>query len=409
MTTQTTKIIVLGGGYSGVMAALRLAGKTKRLNTSITLVNALEHFVERPRLHEQVTGMVPNHHPIAHMLRDTQARFLQGWVTALDPARQRVHIQTTSGKQQLAYDYLVIALGSRVDRHAIPGVDDYAFTLDPYGNLTSETLKSKLTTYGQNPFRMVVVGGGATGVEAATQVKGSYPHSEVSIVTQGAVGAFKGARVQRHISEALREQAIAIYENVRVNRVERNGVVLDSGQLPADIIIWAGGFVASPLARQAGLRVNAQNQVLVDPYLRSLSHPNIFAVGDAAYSVEEPGVPTRMSLFTALVSGAQAAENIAAEMKGQAPQPFSFVWYGQGIALGPHDAVGFATYPTDVAWPLIFRGQLAVKIRNFFVWYLGVALELERQVPGSFYWTGKGRYVQQKQRQKQETRVVSQV
>jgi hypothetical protein len=62
-----------------------------------------------------------------------------------------------------------------------------------------------------------------------------------------------------------------------------------------------------------------------------------------------------------------------------------------------------------VAWPLIFRGQLAVKIRNFFVWYLGVALELERQVPGSFYWTGKGRYVQQKQRQKQETRVVSQV
>jgi NADH dehydrogenase FAD-containing subunit len=173
--------------------------------------------------------------------------------------------------------------------------------------------------------------------------------------------------------------------------------------MPADIIIWAGGFVASPLAREAGLQVNGQNQVLVDPYLRSLSHPNIYAAGDAAYPVEEPGVPTRMSLFTALVSGAQAAENIAAEIKGKAPQPLSFVWYGQGIALGPHDAVGFATYPRDMAWPLILRRILAVKIRNFFVWYLGAALELERRIPGSFYWNGKGRYAQQKRRQKQET------
>jgi len=403
MTTQTINIIILGGGYSGVMAALRLASKTKRLDTTVTLVNALEHFVERPRLHEQATGMVPTNRSIAHMLRGTKARFVQGWVTAIDPAQQCVHAQTTHGEQQLAYDYLVNALGSRVNRHLIPGVHDHALTLDPYGDLTIEALKSKLTASGKNAFRVVVVGGGATGVEAATQVKGRYPHSEVSIVTQGEVGAFKGARVQKHITAALREQSIAIYENAGVNRVEQAGVVLDSGRIPADVIIWAGGFVASPLAREAGLRVNAQNQVLVDPYLRSLSHPNIYAVGDAASPVEEPGVPTRMSLFTALVSGAQAAENIAAEMKGQSPQPLSFVWYGQGIALGPHDAVGFGTYPADVAWPLILRRMLAHKIRDFFVWYLGAALELERRLPGSFYWNGKNRYAQQKRRQKQET------
>jgi NADH dehydrogenase FAD-containing subunit len=172
-------------------------------------------------------------------------------------------------------------------------------------------------------------------------------------------------------------------------------------------VIWAGGFIASPLAREAGLRVNGQNQVLVDPYLRSLSHPNIYAVGDAACPVEEPGVPTRMSLFMALASGAQAAENIAAGLKGQTPQPLSFVWYGQGIALGPHDAVGFGTYPADVAWPLVLRRWLAVKIRGFFVWYLGTVLELERRIPGSFYWNGKGRYNQQKRRQQWESSVMS--
>jgi NADH dehydrogenase FAD-containing subunit len=191
--------------------------------------------------------------------------------------------------------------------------------------------------------------------------------------------------------------------------VKQDGVVLDSSRIQANVIIWAGGFSASPIARQAGMRVNAQNQMLVDPYLRSLSHPNIYAVGDVAYPVEEPGVPMRMSLFTALVSGAQAAENIAAELKGNSPKPLSFVWYGQGIALGPQDAVGFSTYPADVAWRLIFRGTVAVKIRNFFIWYLGTVLEMERRIPGFFFWNGKQRYAKQQRRQKRQTEITSQV
>ncbi|HXV42917.1 MAG TPA: hypothetical protein VEC96_07630 [Anaerolineae bacterium] len=94
MTTQIKNIIVLGGGYSGVMAVLRLAGKTKRLDTSVTLVNALEHFVERPRLHEQATGLIPNNRPIAHMLRGAKVRFLQGWVLLLrNLAEMRRYLQ----------------------------------------------------------------------------------------------------------------------------------------------------------------------------------------------------------------------------------------------------------------------------------------------------------------------------
>ena len=116
----------------------------------------------------------------------------------------------------------------------------------------------------------------------------------------------------------------------------------------------------------------------------------------------------RMSLFTAIVSGAQAAENIAASIKAQPLQPLSFAWYGQGIALGPNDAVGFATYPVDKAWSLILRRGLAVRIRNFFVWYLRFALELERRFPGSLYWNGKGRYAKQQQRQQAQKQVTSQ-
>ena len=117
----------------------------------------------------------------------------------------------------------------------------------------------------------------------------------------------------------------------------------------------------------------------------------------------------RMSLFTALVSGAQTADNLAAILKGNAPRPLSFVWYGQGIALGPRDAIGFGTYPAGVAWPVIFRRMLAVKVRNFFVWYLGAALELERRIPGSFFWNGKKRYTRQKRRLGRHTKEAAHV
>lgn len=410
MTTNLTNILILGGGYGGVMAALRLAGRTKGLDVTITLVNAHAHFVERPRLHEQATGEALAARPLTQMLRGTSVRFLQGKVVAIEPNRDQVTVEMAENTLELPYDYLISALGSRTNRSNVPGVADHAYTLDADGERTTAALQAKLESIDRSTARVVVVGGGATGIEAATQIKSRYPQCHVTLVSQGQVGAFKGARVQKQIAGALTGQSITVHEHRHVERVRADSIGVTNQmekdrtspaeQIPADVVIWAGGFVASPLARQAGLRVNSQGQLLVDPMLRSLSHPNIFGVGDVACPVEEPGAPMRMSLFTALVSGAQAAENLAALIKGTQPQPLSFVWYGQGIALGSDDAIGFATYPADRAWPLIFRRRVAVHVRNFFVWYLGFALEMERRFPGSFFWNGKKRFARQQRRQR---------
>jgi NADH dehydrogenase FAD-containing subunit len=174
------------------------------------------------------------------------------------------------------------------------------------------------------------------------------------------------------------------------------------GALPADVVVWAGGFAASPLAKDAGICVNARNQIVADPFLRSVTQPEIFSAGDMAAPLEEPGAPMRMSLFTALVSGAQTADNIVAAIKGKEPQPFSFAWYGQAIALGPNDAAGFATYPADTPVGPVYRGRTAVALRRFFVWYLKAALELERRFPGFFFWNGRGRYARQQNRRRSE-------
>jgi NADH dehydrogenase FAD-containing subunit len=99
-----------------------------------------------------------------------------------------------------------------------------------------------------------------------------------------------------------------------------------------------------------------------------------------------------MSLFTALIRGAHAADNLAASLKGKPQKPLSFAYYGQGIAMGPHDAVGFLGYPADEVVGPILRGKMAVHVRNLFVWLIFYFLLVERRFPGFFFWLGRGRY-----------------
>ncbi|WP_420642012.1 NAD(P)/FAD-dependent oxidoreductase [Candidatus Leptofilum sp.] len=406
MTKHATKILVLGGGYAGIMATLRLAGKTKWLNTQITLVNGLDHFVERPRLHEAATGAKIRQPGIAHLLRGTAVTFVRGWATAIDTDVQTVALKTEEGEKTLGYDYLVYALGSQTRRQGVPGMAQFAYTLDAVGKRTTRALQSRLNKL--LPGKTVtVVGGGATGLEVACEVKANYPQSVVKLVTAGAAGDFKGERIQTHLLEALAEQGIELHENSPVQMVCEDGVQLQDGRfLPAAATIWCSGFQVPGLAKEAGLPVNGLNQLLADPFLRSTGYANIYAVGDAVNPVEDPGTPVRMSLFVALVTGALAADNITAVLKQKSQRPLSFATYGQAIGMGPHDAVGFNTFPADRAVGPVFRRKTAVRLRSFFVWLLLAFLKIERRLPGFFFWFGKGRFArQQKKVGKMETAV----
>jgi NADH dehydrogenase FAD-containing subunit len=246
----------------------------------------------------------------------------------------------------------------------------------------------------------VVVGSGPTGIEGATEIKGLYPKLQVSLVTDGAFGAFKGEeRIERPLRQAFRRQGIPILEHKRVMAVEEGQLRLAGGEvIPFDICLWAGGFRPLPLASDSGLAVNSLGQVLVDPYERSISHPSIYAAGDSSYPVEEPGTPVRMSLQAAITQGAQAADNLGALIAGKRQKPLSFAYYGQGIALGPKDGLAFVTYPDDRSHGPILHGRVWLAGRNFFVWLFFVLLEVERRWPGFYQWLGKGRYAAAKRR-----------
>lgn len=397
---KRTKIVVLGAGYAGMMAALRLSGKTRKLNTEIMLINGVDTFIERPRLHQAETGQDVPQTPIREMLRGTRVRFRQGWVTGLDLDTRAVIVQAPQGEEAVSYDFLVYALGSMVDQVTVPGVRENAYVLDPRGANATSALREKLRTL---TGRVVVVGGGATGIEGATEIKGWFPHLQVSLVTDSKFGAFKGPRVERHFREAFAQQGIQIHEGQRIRSVESGQLILAEGKsVSFDLCLWGGGFRALPLAREAGLKVNNRGQILVDPFGRALSLPDVYAIGDAAHPVEEPGNPMRMSLLTAMTRGVHAADNITALLRGQAQSPLSFAYYGQGIAMGPNDAVGFLGFPDDKPRGPILRGKIAVIVRNFFVALLFYFLELERRFPGFFYIVGKGRYAKAKRAQKRQ-------
>ena len=138
--------------------------------------------------------------------------------------------------------------------------------------------------------------------------------------------------------------------------------------------------------------MNERDQVVIDPFMRSLSHPAIYAVGDAAHPQEDPGVPVRMSAFTAAIMGAHGADCLAAVLCGKTPRPLSFSYVGQGIALGRGNAIGFNQYPDDRPNPPYITGWVGYQLRELFVRFLAGAARREVRWPGFFVWLGKRRY-----------------
>jgi len=405
-TPPPMRILVIGAGYAGLLFTMRLAGKVARQHVQIALVNESDTFTERPRLHQFATTQAVQWRSLPQMLRRTPVQFIQGRVTSIDPAHHEIVITHQQQTQHLGYDYLVYALGSETDRKTVPGVAEYAYTLAARGPLSAAALRDTLPAIEARGGQIVVTGGGATGIETAAEVASAYPHIKVRLVTREPLALFLNKSVGSSILRSLQRLGVEIIDQVAVTAVRERSVVTDQGnELACDLCIWTGGFVAPPLAKQAGLAVNERNQIVVDPFLRSISHPEIYAIGDAASPREDPGVRVRMSAVTAAIMGAHGADSLSAVLHGKAPRPFSFAYLGQGIALGRHNAIGFNNYPDDKPIPPYFTGWLGYQIREAFVRYLAAAPRFERRWPGLFVWPGKRRYeAAQRQQQAQAKR-----
>jgi NADH:ubiquinone reductase (H+-translocating) len=392
-------VVILGAGYAGLMAALRL--RRGRPQPRIALVNGSDQFIERVRMQEQISGPVGSRIPsIAALLAGTGIDFVRGTVVALDPARRRARIQSGAAERELAFDRAIYALGSHVDVSGIPGAEQHAYRLETGdGPRAVAALRARLEQMAEQkagrPPRVIVVGGHETAIEAAGEIKTRWPAADVTMVARSCCADFKGERVAHEIRVALARLGVKVIDHQTVAAV-RAGEVISTAQggtqeiIPCDVCVWSGGLRSPLIARQAGLSTDPQGRIWVDPGLRSISHPHVLAVGDAAHPMAPTGAGYRMSAYAALVSGAYAADAILDERAGRTAPPFSYSAYGQGVAIG-RVGVGFATFPDDRKAFFLITGRNGIRVRNFFVRLLVTLIKMERNHPGLFFTAGRGR------------------
>lgn len=375
------QIVILGAGYAGLLATLRLARLARRSTDAVTLVSSGATFVERTRLHEHAVRPLARAHQISALLRGSGATFVQGEVVAIDLACRTVTVATAGGTRTLAYDRVVYALGSAVDTGLVPGIAMYGFTLSP---ADVEPLRAALVGAAGSRGQVVVCGGGLTGIEAAAEIAEAFPQLRVALVTQGHVGAALSAPGQAYVRAALRRLGVELHEQTAVCELTATGVVTDHGFLPADVRLWAGPFHAAPLARESGLAVNAAGQIVVDARLHAISHPEVLAVGDAAALAAPAGARLRMAEAVALPMGAHAADNLGAWLRGQPERPFAFSYLFALLSLGRRDGLVQWLHPDDTPRTTIWTGGTAARLKRLVSAGLVAQLCQEGRWPGVY-------------------------
>ncbi len=363
-------IVVIGAGYAGMTTALRVDRRHR-----VTIVSAEDHFTQRIRLHELAAGRPSVTVPLAELTRGTGITTVTARVTGLDLDGKRVR---THDGREIGYDTLVYALGSRTDTD-VPGVRRHAYTAE-----RAVELRKRLGDGGAGD--LVVVGGGLTGVELAAELAEAYPAWRVALVTGGEPAPGLSEKGRAHLAGVLGRLGVRVHAHTQVAGVDEGRVRTDAADIPADVVVWAASFCVPSLAAESGLAVDERGRVLVDDTLRSTSHPEVYAVGDAA-AVEVPGVGTlRMSCATGMPIGAHAADAINARARGRTPRPFRFRYVIQCVSLGRRDGLIQLVRADDTPGDRIVTGRAAAWVKELICRFTVASLRLERRRPGSYMW-----------------------
>lgn len=348
------QILVIGAGFGGVWTALsatRLFDIHGHNNVEVTVLAPQPELRIRPRFYE------PNAHqlvaPIGELFDAVGVKFIKGAAETIDVQQKCVgYIDAFGAKQMRIYDKLVLATGSRLAMPNTPGVAQHAFDVDQIEQAVRlenhlKSLPSLPESKGRNT--VVVAGGGFTGIETATEmparlraILGNDADIEVLIVDRSEdVGASMGAEISESIAEASDELGVKWRLKSSVVAVDEDGVTLDDGQrIEAKTVVWTTGVRASSLTEQIPGERDALGRLHVDSNLKVIGQEDIFATGDVAYAAtDDIGNHALMTCQHAIVLGRHAGNNVAAQILGIDPTPYSQPKYVTCLDLGGWGAV----------------------------------------------------------------------
>ena len=386
-------VVIAGGGFGGAAAARELERLMPKQSARLTLVNETNFMLYTPFLPEAAAGTLEPRHVVTP-LRDILARtYLRlGSIVGHDPAAKTVTLRGKYGATELlAYDQLLIALGSVSRVLPVPGLAEHAVgfksladaiflrnhvveTLEEANATEDSARRDELLTY-------VFVGGGYAGLEAlaelqdfATDAMESYPRARLHGMRWVLVEA--SDRVLPEIdpelaSYALRElrgRGIDIRLETTLEEVGPDSARLSSGEtLPTRTVVWTAGVAPQPILRELNLPLEERGRVPVDGYLRVEGTDSVWAIGDCAAAPDPRGGLCPPTAQHAVRQGPVAARNIAAELGIGSPRRFEYRSEASFVNLGRYKAVGRIGERT-------FRG--------FPAWWLARTYHLS-QIPGA--------------------------
>lgn len=374
--TNITRVVIVGGGYAGTLAANRLR---QRPDLEITLVNPRPVFVERIRLHQLVADTGAATADYGSLLGDG-IQLVVDAVERIDTVARRLEL--TSGTA-LDYDYLIYAVGSTGAVPATPGAAEFAHSICDLES--AQRLRYALADLPRNA-PVTVVGGGLTGIETASEL--AEQGRPVTLVCGGPLGASLSKRGRRSVAKQLRRLEVTICESVAVSEVRWDGVVLSDGAvLPTAATVWTAGFAVPDLAARSGLHTDELGRLLTDETLTSVDDARIVAAGDAA---APSGQPLRMSCQAAEPLGAQAAETVLARIAGDTPAALNQAFVGQCVSIGRTRGTLQFARTDDTPVNLALGGRTAAAIKERICRGTLWAIRREAAKPGSYFWLKGG-------------------
>jgi NADH dehydrogenase len=391
-STESKRILILGGGFGGLYTALHLEKRLRRsCNIEVTLVNRENFFLFTPMLHEVAAGDLDLTHivnPVRKLLRRSQ--FFNGDIKSIN-LNERTVIATHADDNhdhELRYDYLVLALGSVTNFYNLPGLAENALTMK---SLTDAILlRSRLITNLENAdfecsgedrsrlLTVVVVGGGFAGVETIASVNDFvreairyYPRltaGELRIILIEAAGAILpelGPKLGGYAQEKLAQRGVEFRMKTAVRSVSDGEVRLsDNSTIKTNLLVWTAGVSPNPLLNILECS-KEKGRLITNEFLEVEGWPEVWALGDCAavpdLSTGKSCPPTAQH---ALRQGKIVADNVVAAISGGRRRAFRFKTIGALASIGKRTGVArilgvnFSGFIAWWLWRTIYLSKL---------------------------------------------------
>ncbi|XZR52816.1 MAG: NAD(P)/FAD-dependent oxidoreductase [Enterobacteriaceae bacterium] len=387
---MSKKIIIIGGGVSG-LELTKLLGKKIGKKNSIILIDKNLNHIWKPILHEIATGYLDANLNIISFLEYSKVynyNFILGSLINIDKYKKNIRyefLNNINNKKiigKIKYDILVVALGSISNDFNIPGVKKYCYFLDNIKqamllhkkifniliNFNNSENKSKF-----NNINIVIVGGGATGVELSAEIinlikklkKYNYKYlnkKKINIIIIEAgfkILSLLPSKISFYVHNKLNEIGINILTKTIVTNVYKHGLKTKTNfYISTDLIVWAAGIKAPDFIKHIkGLEINNINQFLIKPTLQTTLDSNIFAIGDcSSLKINNKFIPARAQSAHQMVK--ICFTNIISIINKKPMKCFKYNDYGTLISLSEFNTIGYLII-NIINKKIIIKGFLA--------------------------------------------------